>query len=64
MIVLTSSIMAKPDFTTTLLVRSHESNACSVFALQACIRDHLNAKDADMENMLHSHDVTTKIVFK
>ena len=55
------------DFTTTLIVISHESNA--IFALQACLQatcvhtgwhicDQLDAKDADMEKVLLLCDVT------
>ena len=64
----------KPHFTSTLVVTSRESNACFVFALQAyhapCVResphppDQLNAKDADMEKVLHSCDVTTEVLAK
>ena len=49
---------------------SHESNACSVFVLQAylrafrvhvspCAREWLNEKDANMEKALLSCDITT-----
>ncbi len=39
--------MYEPCFTTTLVVLSHENNACTVFASQACFHtahDQLNAK--------------------
>ncbi len=65
----------KPHFTSTLVVTSQESNACSVFTLQGCLhvtcvrlgpwpRDHLNAKDAGIEKALLSCDVTTKVLVK
>ncbi len=63
---------AKLHFITILVVTSHENNACSVFALEACLHttrvrmdvDPLKAKDADMEKALLSHDVTTKVLVK
>ena len=57
--------------TSTLVVTSHESNACSVFALQVCLCairvrmnplcDQLNPKIADMEKAM---DVTTEVLVK
>ncbi len=57
----------KPDFTTTLVVMKA---ALILFVLQACLHAtsahvgpcpccQLNAKDADMENVLLSSDITT-----
>ncbi len=45
---------------------SHESNAYSVFSItrvrmSPCVRDQLNAKDADMEKVLLSCDVTCDV---
>ena len=70
-------INQKPYFTSTLVVNvtSHESNPCSVFALQACLhanrfhvgsrqRDLPDTKDTDTEKVLLSCYVTTKVLVK
>ena len=60
-------------FVVTLVVTSQESNACS--ASPVCLYDthvcrgpsscyHVNVKDADMEKVLLSSDVTTKVLVK
>ena len=68
----------KPHVTTTLVMMSHESNTCFVFALQVCFLAHvrvdphivhpcihqLNAKDTDTEKALLSCDVITTIPTK
>ncbi len=64
----------KLNFTTILVATSCKSDAFSVFVLQACLRatcvcvgpslhDQLNAKDTDMEKVLLSCDITTKMRF-
>ncbi len=58
-----------------MVVMSHETNACFLFALHACLRtthayprwclcDYVNAKDADMKKALLSSNVTTKVLAK
>ncbi len=59
----------------TLVLTSHESNACSVFVSQACLctthvcmglptHDQLNAKNTDMEKVLLSLNIITKILVR
>ena len=64
-------MQCKPQFTTTLVVMSVESNACSVFVSQVCLRttyirvgpcDQLNAKDIDMEKALLSYESASEIM--
>ncbi len=71
-----SSNTFKPHFTRSLVVTSKkESNACSVFALQMCryttpahggpyLCNQLNTDHPDVENMLLSLDITTKVLVK
>ncbi len=54
-------------FTSTLVVKSHEINACSMFASHVYFQathPKLNAKDADMEKVLLLYDITTKVLLK
>ena len=61
--------------TSTLVMTPSEKKACSVFVSQACLcttrvcerlhaRNQLNANNADMEKVVLSHDVITKMLVK
>ncbi len=55
-----SQKLAKPPFTTTLIVTSHERSTCFVLASQVCLRDNWTQRTKTWKKALLSHDATTR----